>query len=80
MLRGSKGPGPGPRAPHHRRSPTMLMCLAVCTCACHFVIFIRKESLFADAIKLSIGQTAVFHLYNISFNVVTKQLLQLLHL
>jgi len=36
--------------------------------------------LFADAIKLSIGQTAVFHLYNISFNVVTKQLLQLLHL
>jgi len=42
----------------------MFMCLAVCTtCAWHLVIFISEESLFVDAITLSVVQTAVFHLY-----------------
>jgi len=31
-------------------------------CACHIVIFVSEESLFADAIKLSVVQTAIFHL------------------
>ena len=55
------------------RVPTMSMCLAWCmTCACHLVIFISEESLFVDAIKLSVVQTALFHLfivwyYNLQF-------------
>jgi len=41
----------------------MFMCLAVYTMyACHLGIFISEESLFADAIKLSVVQTALFHL------------------
>jgi len=41
----------------------MFMCLATCTtCACHLIIFISEESLFVDAIKLSVVQTAVVHL------------------
>jgi len=52
-LGGPKGPG----------ATTMFVCLAICTsCACHLVIFISEESLFVDAIKLSVVQTAVFHL------------------
>ena len=40
------------------------MCLAICmTCACHAIIFISEESLFVDANKLSVVQTAVFHLH-----------------
>ena len=51
----------------------MFMCLAICaTCACYLVIC-REESLFVDAIRLPIGQTAVFHL-----NIGTKQVLHLL--
>jgi len=37
------------------------------TCACHLVTFISAESLFVDVMKLSVVQTAVFHLYNISY-------------
>jgi len=56
-LRGARGPGPGP--------PTMFTCLGTCaTYACLLVIFSEK-SLFVDAIKLSVGQTAVFYLKNI---------------
>jgi len=55
-FRGGQGPPP-------KRGPTMLMCLAICTtCAFHLVIFISEKSLFEDAIKLSVVQTAVFHL------------------
>jgi len=55
--------GPGPRVPHQEGAPTMFMCLTIhTTCACHLVIFISEESLFVDAIKLSVVQTAVFHL------------------
>jgi len=40
------------------------MCLTICaTFAFQLVIFISEESLFVDAIKLSVVQTAVFHLY-----------------
>ena len=57
-LGSAKGPGKG--------CPTTFMYLAICTtCACHLVIFISEDSLFADAIKLSVVQTAVFHLKNI---------------
>jgi len=49
----------GPKGP-----PTMFMCLRIsATCVCHLVIFISEESLFVDPIKLSVVQTAVFHLY-----------------
>jgi len=49
----------------------MFLCLAICTtCACHLVTFISEKNLFVDAIKLSVVQTAVFHLM--------KQLLHLL--
>jgi len=42
----------------------MFMCVAICaTCACHLVIFISEESFFVDTLKLSVVQTAVFHLY-----------------
>jgi len=35
---------PGPRAPHQTGTPTMFMCLAICTtCACHSIIFISEE-------------------------------------
>jgi len=51
-------------APHQKVSPITFMCLAICTtCACHLVVFIGEEGLFANAIKLSVIQTAVFHLY-----------------
>jgi len=44
---------PGPRAPYQKGSPTMLMCLAICTtCACLLVVFISEESLFVNAIKV----------------------------
>ena len=50
--------------PTNKGSPTTFVYLAICTtCACHLVIFISDESLFADAIKLSVVQTAIFHLY-----------------
>ena len=59
---GPRGPGPSP--PTKKGPPTMFMCLAIwTTCACHLFIFINEESLFAGAIKLSVIQTAVFHLY-----------------
>jgi len=42
----------------------MFMCLAMCTtCAYHLFIFANEESLFIDAMKLSVVQTAVFRLY-----------------
>jgi len=43
-------------------SPTMFMRLAIYTIyACHLGMFNSEESLFVDA-KLSVVQTAVFHL------------------
>ena len=57
----------------------MFTCLAICkTYACQLVIFISEEILFLDAIKLSVVQRAVFYLYSILFDIVTKQLLHLL--
>jgi len=51
---------PGP--PTKQGPPTMFMCLAICTtCAWQLVTFISEESLFVDA-KISVVQTAVFHL------------------
>jgi len=41
----------------------MFMCLAICTtCAYHLAISISEESLFVDAVKLSVVQTAVFYM------------------
>jgi len=59
-MRHSAGFWGGPR---NLEPPTMFMCLAIYTIyVCHLGIFIGEESLFAAAIKLSVVQTAVFHL------------------
>jgi len=52
-LRG--GQGADPRAPTKKGPTTMFTCLAICTtCACHLVIFNSEESLFVDAINVSV--------------------------
>ena len=58
------GQGADPRVLTKKGPPTMFTCLAICTtCACHLVSFNSEESLFVDAIKLSVVQTSIFHLY-----------------
>jgi len=60
-FRGRQGARTQGLPPH--RGPTKFMCFAICTiCACHLVIFVSEESLFVDAIKLSVVQTSAFHL------------------
>jgi len=56
-----RGEGVRDMGPPSKRPATMFMCLAICmVCACHLVIFISEESLFVDAIKLSVFETANF--------------------